>query len=393
MASFVFENGTQAQASSFQAGDTLVFGTATPRDLGVTYTPASGFNVATVTLTQGAQSLTFSAAALSDPSTDLSFLTAGDGTLLLGTTGADTASVATTGDSAGYGFDGADTLTIGGSGNHFVDGGSGGDTINAGAATGNLYLFGGTGGDTVTGGSGNDHLYGNAISSTQGASDGTDSLVGGAGSDYLQGNAGADTLDGGTGSDRIFGGGDADSIIGGAGNDSVNGNLGDDTIAGGADNDSLRGGQGDDEITGDAGNDVVQGDLGDDTVTGGAGTDLVSGGDGADVFSFGATDAQAAANATQFDTITDFASGTDTIELGFTGVDVEYATGATFTTVSAARTFADTLLAGTTDTVASIAVGSDTYLFFNGTGGATIDSVIKLTGIATASTIDADSFA
>ena len=96
-----------------------------------------------------------------------------------------------------------------------------------------------------------------------------------------------------TGDDTIYGGGGDDVIYGGAGDDRIYGGVGDDTIYGGGDEDTLRG------------------DEGDDTLTGGAGDDSMSGGEGADTFVFGLDHGN--------DTITDFDTGNDTIDLSAFG--------------------------------------------------------------------------
>ncbi len=234
---------------------------------------------------------------------------------------------------------------------------------------GNNNMFGGAGADTLIGGFGNDHIYGQ---SPNGGSDGADYINGYTGSDYIQGNAGNDTLDGGDGSDRINGGADNDSIIGGTGNDTVNGNLGNDTISGGGDNDSLRGGQGNDSINGDAGNDIVQGDLGADTLTGGTGSDIF-------LFSGQASTSVAP------DRITDFVSGTDHLSLGFSPAAM--LTGTIQTSLTAAASAAQSLFDGHAGDheVAALAVGSDTYIFYSSTGGATADSAVLLVGVSASS--------
>ena len=416
MASFVFETGNQTQASGLISGDTLVFQTDTPTQLTVTQGSAQ-FGVDTITLNDGTQNLTFSQSALAGATK--SFFNAGNGVLAIGTSGADTTAlnVANTvsGDSAIYGFGGNDTFTVQGSGNNLIHGGAdndnitysgtgltsiygdaGTDTIDASTATKALFLNGGADADTITGGTGNDHIYGNVAGSQQGDADGIDNINGGAGSDYINGNAGADIINGGTGSDRILGGNGGDSIVGGDGNDTVNGNLGDDSIAGNANDDYLRGGQGADTIDGGAGNDIIKGDLGTDTITGGGGYDVLEGGGDADRFVFSATDAGDASHfaltngaystgaTTVSDVITDFTHGTDKIDLAFTGtIAVAYqADGSSYSTMAAAQAAAAGILAGTTNTVAAINVGSDTYLFFDGDGSSgTLDSVVKLLGV------------
>ena len=259
---------------------------------------------------------------------------------------------------------------------------AGNDDLNGGAMNDNMFgdaghdnLFGRGGADTLTGGAGNDHLYGQ---SAGGGSDGADSLSGGTGNDYLQGNAGNDTLDGGDGSDRINGGGDNDQITGSTGNDTINGNLGNDTIDGGADNDSLRGGQGNDSIAGGTGNDLISGDLGADTMSGGGGTDYF-------LFTGAASPTSAP------DRITDFTDGTDRLNVGQLPLSV--LKGAAQPSLSAAATLAQQLFqnnAGTSE-VAAIGVGSDTYIFYSSSRGATVDSAIQLAGI-NPSAISTDDF-
>ena len=419
MAGFIFELGSQTDASGFAAGDTLYFKDAAPVDVGVSYTPASGLSTATVTLNVGTQSLTFAADALGGAAA-ITFIAA-DGELVIGTSGAD-AALATTSDSdsAIWGLAGADGISLDGDGNHIAHGGDGGDTIdveagstgalnifgeagddtvtNAGG-TGALNIYGGLGADTIDGSDNNDHIYGNVVAPSGTVADGADSITAGDGSDYVNGNAGADTIDGEGGSDRLRGGADADSIDGSAGNDDINGNKGDDTISGGDDDDSLRGGADDDSITGDAGNDIISGDLGDDNITGGAGADVMTGGAGADVFVFDVTDAAVltVGSAKFYDTVADYVVGEDTLDFSTNATlptDVLYVTGATYSTVAAATTAAQTALtAGDDGDLVAIAVGTDTYLFFDAdVNDGTIDSVIKLSGIADASTITIDDF-
>jgi serralysin len=73
-------------------------------------------------------------------------------------------------------------------------------------------------------------------------------------------------------------------------------------------------------LKGMAGNDVLKGNEGNDTLIGGTGNDTLSGGTGSDLFVF--------ANDTSLDTITDFATGVDKIDLtaisGLGAADVSY---------------------------------------------------------------------
>jgi VCBS repeat-containing protein len=136
----------------------------------------------------------------------------------------------------------------------------------------NGSIFGGAGDDTIAGGTGKDTIYG------------------GSGNDTLNGDNGVDVLYGGSGDDSLIGGNGTDSLYGGSGSDNVLGSEANDGLFGGSGNDSLKGG------------------IGNDTLTGGWGADELTGGDGADTFKF------ISLNDTN-DTIIDFVSGTDKIDL------------------------------------------------------------------------------
>lgn len=122
---------------------------------------------------------------------------------------------------------------------------------------------------------------------------GNDSILGSASSDYLNGYSGSDIIEAGYGFDTVYGG---------LGNDYIQGGFNGDQIFGEDGNDDLRGGNGLDLLVGGAGNDTIRGAKGTDTLTGGEGSDL---------FVF-ATDLDANIN---IDTLTDFVSGVDRIEL------------------------------------------------------------------------------
>jgi len=86
-----------------------------------------------------------------------------------------------------------------------------------------------------------------------------------------------------------------------------------DIIDGGADADSLIGGAGADSIGGDAGNDVIDGGTGADTILGGAGSDTITAGAGdTDVIQYATV---TESNTSSADTITDFVSGTDKLNI------------------------------------------------------------------------------
>lgn len=131
---------------------------------------------------------------------------------------------------------------------------------------------------------------------------GNDALLGYGGNDFLFGDEGNDYLDGGIANDYLDGGIGYDVLYGGEGDDELLGALNGDLIYGEGGNDLLRGGNGLDRLDGGFGNDILLGALGTDTLTGGLGSDT---------FRFStALDGQI-----NIDTITDFESGIDTIEL------------------------------------------------------------------------------
>ena len=386
MTLYIFENMTGEQAANFDgAADQIVFANPETTALNVSVGNSGGLDL--VTLTAGGVSRTFGASQLKAASLAgrVAFADGSDGTLVIGTTGADTGGAALTGAGIGtakgvyYGLNGDDTIT----------------TNNS-----HSYVYGGNGGDTITGGTGADHLYGFSISGNA-SDDGDDSIDGGAGNDYIQGNAGEDTLIGGLGNDRINGGADDDTITGNEGADVINGNKGDDDIEGNDGNDVLRGGQGKDTIDGGADNDTIFGDLGDDEITGGTGYDVMTGGAGADTFVFAedhATLLLTGANAYRADAITDFAVGEDLLDLGGTlGQDaadiIKAQAGISLSSVGAAVNYAQQLLtnavnasAGAADTaIVALQIGADTYLFYDDDGvDGVINSAIKLDGVTAA---------
>lgn len=115
----------------------------------------------------------------------------------------------------------------------------------------------------------------------------------------LSGTSESDTLSGGTGNDRMFGRAENDQLDGGEGHDQLSGGNGDDELLGGEGHDWLHARAGNDNLIGDSGNDIL---------IGGKGADVLSGGEGSDSFVF-----QSITKA--IDTITDFSSTEDTIDL------------------------------------------------------------------------------
>ena len=156
---------------------------------------------------------------------------------------------------------------------------------------------------------------------TSGASDANLRVFGGAandiintgnGDDVIRGGLGNDTINAGNGNNVVFGEGGNDTITGGSGVDAFDGGIGNDRLFGGGGNDTLAGGLGTDVLFGETGNDLLFGDQGNDFVYGGAGADTLSGGVGADAFYYkNGTDSSAAMR----DTITDFQSGVDHVDI------------------------------------------------------------------------------
>ena len=181
---------------------------------------------------------------------------------------------------------------------------------------GDNFISGGAGNDTLAGGQGADYLDGGeGIDTASYAGSGSKVDVRLSGTVVNHGDATGDTLTNienlvGSAHNDILDGDRHDNVIdGGPGNDSLNGVQGDDELIGGAGNDTLYGGQGggDDVMAGGPGNDRLSGGYGNDTLIGGQGDDRLAGGPGADVFVFGPGDGA--------DTVTDFSSGTDKVDL------------------------------------------------------------------------------
>ncbi|WP_431305315.1 peroxidase family protein [Sediminicoccus sp. BL-A-41-H5] len=121
----------------------------------------------------------------------------------------------------------------------------------------------------------------------------------------------------------------ANALSGGAGNDTINGLAG---------NDLLSGLGGADQLFGGDGNDILDGGAGNDTLDGGAGVDFLTGGADADVFAFGAAIAEIGLAAGSRDTITDFESGIDKIDLSLIDANANVAGNQAFTFVNGAFT-------------------------------------------------------
>ncbi|WOK38139.1 Ig-like domain-containing protein [Sphingomonas sp. C3-2] len=135
--------------------------------------------------------------------------------------------------------------------------------------------------------------------------------------------AGSSTINGTDFSEILIGrDGSADTLNGNGGKDYILGKGGNDTLNGGDGDDYLDGGDGTDTLNGGTGNDILLGGAGNDTLVGGTGADQLTGGAGNDTFRFAAGDTLLtiggsgnAGTINGYDRITDFASGSDTLDL------------------------------------------------------------------------------
>ena len=217
-----------------------------------------------------------------------------------------------------------ENLTLTGTGGHFGYGNATANIIKGNSGSDRLYGYGGN--DMLIGGLGDDNLIGDI---------GADSLVGGAGDDYLDGGLGVDSMVGGAGDDfyEVDVAGDIVIELAGQGIDTIEstfnfslaalgnvenlflgtgaingtGNALNNRIIGNGNNNTLNGAAGNDALYGSAGADILNGGLGNDKLEGGAGNDSLTGGAGDDVFMY--------FNGDGTDTITDFVSGFDSLDL------------------------------------------------------------------------------
>ncbi|HYI39635.1 MAG TPA: calcium-binding protein [Allosphingosinicella sp.] len=255
----------------------------------------------------------------------------------------------------------------------------------------NNYIYGAGGDDTLSGGDGHDTLTGNG---------GDDSLYGGIGHDVLSGGTGADYLEGNDGNDVYVVDNVGDSVVeaSGEGTDEVYSllasyTLGSDVenltnnvsastfhgIGNGLDN-VLTGQSGVDTLEGLGGNDTIRGNVGDDTLDGGAdddlliggsGADVLTGGSGADNFRIGYFESGTGPGA---DRITDFAAGSDSVDVS--GWDADTGTGGdqAFTFVGSAA------FTGTAGELRTFFDGVDTWAQGDINGDAVADFDIRFDG-------------
>lgn len=244
---------------------------------------------------------------------------------------------------------------------------------------GNDWLDGGVGADTMAGGAGFDTIHGGSENDQIGGGDQGDLVFGEDGNDLINGGMGLDTIDGGADNDTINGGIGNDNIFGNVGFDDIHGNDGNDTVNGGDQGDIITGDAGDDVIGGGMGLDSIDGGVGDDTITGGMGNDLLTGGTDADTFAFGSP---GAAN-DGLDSISDFVSGTDTIQVSAAGYGGGLIINAPVTLVVAASAAAANSVAGGYFIFDNSGADSGTvYWDVSGGSGADAVAIAVVTGVA-----------
>ena len=207
------------------------------------------------------------------------------------------------------------------------------------------------------------------------------------------------TIKGGKNADTIYGGYQGDDIQGGNGANVLSGEEGADTITAGSGADTITGGAGADNITSAGGIDVITAGTGNDTIDAGDGNDLVTGSAGADTITLGAgRDTYIAAAITDsaganFDTITDFVSGTDNLRV--THVYAAAVVSPNFVATDRGDTASDGTLpgvmSGTRGDAAFITEGSAVAIDFTGDGLVNAnDFKVSLTGATAFSYDDVD---
>ncbi len=337
-----------------------------------------------------------------------------------------------------YGLGGADTL-VGGVGKDWLDGGTGADAMLGGAGNDTYQVdnVGDQAREHTTPGvdGGGIDLVQSTISWTLGAFFENLELLGSAAIDgtgnglanLITGNAGNNTLLGGEGDDTLTGKGGADAMNGGEGDDTYYADSEDtvlDTGSSGGDRlvfssnvlvlangtgienieaavgtrnirltgddlaNRVTGNDGDNGLKGMGGDDTIRGGLGSDTLEGGLGRDRMTGGDGADIFVLKAGDSPATDTAA-YDTVTDFVSGVDRIDLSTIGnlglPTPAYAeTTAASTSFGSAKAAALSAMASGAVSVVFVASAADGWLFWNTDANLhTPEQAVRLTGLNT----------
>ncbi len=246
---------------------------------------------------------------------------------------------------------------------------------DAWGVTGSLVVERSTVIENLRGGSGNDRLIGNDANNSITGGGGADEIIGGNGFDtasyvtatssvgldlgggqFVWGDALGDTFDG------------IEAFRGSRWSDVFRGDSGDNRFFGGHRSDRLYGRAGDDTLNGDTGVDALYGNAGADTLTGG--------GDAAQrdrFIYFQASDSRVDA----FDTITDFVSGVDRIEISRLDADTGTGGNQAFTLIGSAG------FSGTAGELRYEQAGGTTRILADTDGDGAADFRIDLTGAHT----------
>jgi Ca2+-binding RTX toxin-like protein len=198
-----------------------------------------------------------------------------------------------------------------------------------------------------------------------------------------------------TGDDNIKGSNKQGNLLqGGAGSDEIAGLAANDALFGEAGDDTLKGLAGRDRLDGGAGNDRLDGGAGDDELIGGTGADVIKGAAGSDRFWFAAGDSTI--EAANRDVITDFKlkqGDKVVLDMSFGAAEV-----AIKLALADAHGSFDELLAAANKSDARVYVGlasadkKSAYAFIDFDNDGSMDSVIVLTGVTSASRLSADAF-
>lgn len=221
----------------------------------------------------------------------------------------------------------------GNAGNNVITGNAGNNVLEG--LGGADQLIGGNGADTasyansasavtvslMTGAAAGGDAAGDTFSSIENVtgSQGDDTIEGSANNNILNGGLGIDTVTyaNATAGVRVSLASTGGQKTGGSGQDTI---LGFENLTGSAFNDTLTGSAGANTLSGLAGNDTLNGGAGGDRLVGGLGKDTLTGGLDADTFVFdNVTDSVVGTNR---DLVTDFAIGTDKLDLSGLGDEV-----------------------------------------------------------------------
>jgi Ca2+-binding RTX toxin-like protein len=228
---------------------------------------------------------------------------------------------------------------------------------------------------STTASANNDVLTGNANANTLSALAGNDKLVGLGAADTLNGGDGSDLLDGGTGNDRLNGDAGVDLVVYNTASAAVAVDLSGatDTARRGTETDTLTGIEG---AIGSSAADTFRGDALANYFRGAAGKDIFTGNGGRDLYDLNTVGDSPVGSATR-DVVTDFAPGTDDLDLA--GIDAN-----TGVAGDQAFRFVGTAGLGTTPgAVGYFVSGGNTIVRASTDTDSTAELEIQLTGLVT----------